>query len=636
MAFTASCAVSPEPISEQDHLARSRADLDVIHAVEFVPEGPITLHEAMARAVAFNLKSRVAQIERGIAEAELEHSNYDMLPTLDLKAGRDRADVKVSPSDDRISKTGNASFTWNLLDLGVSYARAKQRADEVLIAKEKERKAVQDIIRQVNTAFWRAATGQRLMVRVHSLARDLQLAMKASHRMERTRATDVLSAVAFRREIVASVRQALSVRRELREAKAELAELLNIRPGVDFTLSLPADGAPPPRLPMSLPDMETHALQNRPELRIEDYNERISEWRAREALYGMLPGLDLTVAQNYSSESTNLSPNWLSAGLHLGMNLFNLFSGSSEMETAERQGELARRQRLAMSLAVLTQLHIAHIRYRNAAQQMRLATEIADSDRRLTRLVRTDGNFLRHDFFEAVRIATRQLQSELEEQRSYVDLVSAHADVMHSIGLDVVPEPVPVNDIPALTAAIRAVTGGWKAREGGIEEAPTASPIDRLVSGMLSPPRARVAAVPRPAPAEAVRQLAEITPASGSREANLRAAAPDWELSPAAAFRGHLTPAARDTGPAPARAYVVTLGAFRDQDNALRLHAALSAGSREALGRIKLRINLRPGGTGPTYYYVETASIADRGQAQALCHTLKAAGRPCFVTLDRN
>ena len=111
-------------------------------------------------------------------------------------------------------------------------------------------------------------------INVHAIARDLQVAMHASREMERTKATDVISAVAFRRDIVESVKQALAIRRELHEAKAELAELLNIRPGTDFELALPAIKAGLPRLPMSVENLEVFALENRPELRVEKYNER--------------------------------------------------------------------------------------------------------------------------------------------------------------------------------------------------------------------------------------------------------------------------------------------------------------------------------------------------------------------------
>ena len=440
----------------------------------------------MARAVSFNLRHRVAQIERDIANAELEKNNFEMLPTFDLNASRDRKNVNISNTDDRISNTASATFAWNILDLGVSYARANQQADEVLIKQEQERKALQDIIRQVNAAFWRAAAGQRLLTKVHSIARDLQVAMEASREMERTRATDVISAVSFRRTIVESVKQALAIRRELQEAKSELAELLNIRPGTDFELAQPAMNVSLPRLPMSIENLEVFALENRPELRVEKYNERIGNWQAREALYNLLPGLKVSAGQNYNSESANLSPNWISTGVNMGMNLFSLFSGSSEYEIAEGKAELARRQRLALSLAVLTQVHMSRIKFQSAAQQMRLAHEIAESDRSLTQLLRTDGQFLNNDYFEAVSLSTQQLQSEMNEQRSYVDLVSAHADLMHAVGLDLFLDTVPFNDIPALSDAIRAMMAQWTISDGTATEPAIALPLDQLVNSMIS------------------------------------------------------------------------------------------------------------------------------------------------------
>jgi outer membrane protein TolC len=484
--FTAGCVVLPEPIESQRHVERSKHDLSSLRATEFVPTTPIKLHEAMARAVAFNLRHRVAEIEREIANAELDKNNFDMLPALDLSAAHDSNNVQISNSDDRTTNTASATFAWNILDLGVSYARANQQADEVLIKQEQERKALQDIIRQVNTAFWRAAAGQRLMDKVHSIARDLEVAMHASREMERTKATDVISAVAFRRDIVESVKQALSIRRELQEAKAQLAELLNIRPGTDFELALPATNTGLPRLPMSVEHLEIFALENRPELRVEEYNERISDWQAREALYNMLPGLKVSAGQNYSSDSTNLTTNWISTGVNMGMNLFQLFSGSSEIEVAEGKAELARRQRLALSLAVLTQVHMSRIKFNSATQQMRLAHEIAQSDRKLTRLVRTDGQFLNNDYFEAVSLATQQLRSEMDEQRAYVNLISAHTDLMHAVGLDVFPDNVPFNDVNALGDGIRAMMMQWNVSDETAKIQTDSLPLDQLVSNIVS------------------------------------------------------------------------------------------------------------------------------------------------------
>jgi hypothetical protein len=425
--------------------------------------------------------------------------------------------------------------------------------------------------------------------------------------------------------------------------------------------------------------------------------------------------------------------------MHLGMNIFNLFSGASEVDAAERQSVLARQQRLAMSLAVLTQLHIARVKFRNAEQQMRLVKEIADSDRHLARLVATNGQFLNKDFFEAVRLATRQMNSEMDEQRTFVELVSSHAEVMHAIGQDVLPDRIPLDNIPALAGAIRDMTATWYAA-GAPGKQPRPAParreaasMDRLVDAVLPPDRSaasltaatepgtaadrdggmaaeeEVADEKRPeiaetgdaraAPAEDdgeltvdnagsdrddQREIAAIAPADGTysdktaeaaaaREtpvaeaagepadifdagteatadagARLNDIAPasrgdatvsfrtsgEWELLPSPPYRPASPLSADGAGRdgQPGENYVVSLGAFSRQENAFKLHAEVGARSSGLFGGTAVRVVLRPGGNGATYYFVQTAPMPDRRAAVALCRSLKRAGRACNVS----
>ena len=135
LGIVAGCSVTPDPLSSDDRSSRTAADLKLIGQMKFVHVQPITLNEAIARAVAFNLQRRVKQIEREIADAELQTKSFEMLPSLDIDAARNATSEQLSASDDRITRTASAGMTWNILDLGVSYARAKQQADEVLIAR---------------------------------------------------------------------------------------------------------------------------------------------------------------------------------------------------------------------------------------------------------------------------------------------------------------------------------------------------------------------------------------------------------------------------------------------------------------------------------------------------------------------
>jgi hypothetical protein len=70
------CAIEPVPLTPEARTEQTITDLKQIKAMEYVPNGPITLHQAMARAVTFNLQRRVKEIEREIdaAPAEIPHS----------------------------------------------------------------------------------------------------------------------------------------------------------------------------------------------------------------------------------------------------------------------------------------------------------------------------------------------------------------------------------------------------------------------------------------------------------------------------------------------------------------------------------------------------------------------------------
>ena len=150
------CSVATEPLTQADYTARTTSDLKLIGQMEYVPTGPITLNQAVARAVAFNLQRRVKEIEREIEDAKLQTQSIDMLPSFDIEAARNTTSEALSTTDSPLTRTASAGITWNILDLGVSYARAKQQSDEVLVARENERKALQDITRDVRKAYWRA------------------------------------------------------------------------------------------------------------------------------------------------------------------------------------------------------------------------------------------------------------------------------------------------------------------------------------------------------------------------------------------------------------------------------------------------------------------------------------------------
>ncbi|TWC71799.1 TolC family protein [Herbaspirillum sp. SJZ099] len=113
--------------------------------------GPLSLDEAIARALKYNLDRRVKMMEEALALNQLDTATWDMLPRFMAQAGYSRRNkdlitnsvdsVTGQPSlshpyisSDSAHATFDLGLTWNLLDFGLSYIAAKQQADRVLIA----------------------------------------------------------------------------------------------------------------------------------------------------------------------------------------------------------------------------------------------------------------------------------------------------------------------------------------------------------------------------------------------------------------------------------------------------------------------------------------------------------------------
>ena len=192
----AGCSVQPKAFDANENQARS-ADLVVRANADQEPvTGPIDLYEAMARAIKYNLDGRVELMNLALAQRELDLSRYDMLPKLVATVdygGRDnysggiskslltgQTSLEPSTSSEKNVVQSDLTLSWDVLDFGLSYVRAKQAADRVSIADERKRKVINRLIEDVRTAYWRAVSAERLLTQIQELERATQTALDLS------------------------------------------------------------------------------------------------------------------------------------------------------------------------------------------------------------------------------------------------------------------------------------------------------------------------------------------------------------------------------------------------------------------------------------------------------------------------
>jgi len=472
----AGCAVQPRALTADERQATVQADRSAMVAQQEPVQGPITLEEAMARAIKYNLDYRLKLMEEAVAQRQLDLSRTDLLPKLALSAGYSGRDNELasssrdvitraqslvpSTSTDREHVTGDLSLSWNVLDFGVSYYTARQQADRVLVAQERRRKVVHLLMQQTRQAYWQAAGAQLLEGKVEPVLASARKALEDSRTVEVEKLRSPLEALNYQRQLIDIVRQLEAVRDELAQAKPRLASIMNLEPGQPFKVAV-APALDAPRIGLPLARIEEAALLNRPELVEAQYNERIGVLETRKALSRLFPGVELSLGGHYDSNSYLVNNQWSDVGLRVSWNLFNLLNAGTIRGLAQSQLELAHQQRLALNMAVLTQVHVSQLEYLGRLRQYELTQQLNSVEQRILQYTRNASTANAQGRLEEIRASASAMMSELRMYQSYGALQGAYGQVIATIGLDPLPESVPAHDLKTLGDAVRASQQNW-------------------------------------------------------------------------------------------------------------------------------------------------------------------------------
>ncbi len=496
--FLAGCSVTPQPFTLDEALQAGQADRALLAAAQQPASQAIGLDEAIARALKYNRERRVQLLESVISRNQLQLSHFDMLPELAASAGytqRSRLSasssgtfengtvVRTTPptysvSADKESSNQNLALTWNVLDFGLSYVRAGQQADRLLIAQERERKAAHNLIQDVRSAYWRAISAQRLLDKVAPLGKRVDTALANSRQVESLRLRNPLDALTYQRDLLDVRRSLEGLQKDLVDAKTSLATLMGLPAGAAFRLQDPgAAGYPVPEVRLDTETLERSALARRPELMESRYQNRISHAEGRAAMLGLLPGLRLNAGVHHDGSDYLLYNNWNDYGATLSFNLFNLFKAPAVGRQVDAEKLIAQERRLAVTAAVLGQVHVARQGYEQARQQFSTASDYLGvvtrirEQRRLMRAADRSGEL------ELIREELTEMLSELRRDVAYADLQNSHGRIFVSAGLDPLPDRLEDDSLSGLAGALRTRFESWTSGEVGLVTRPLASQV---------------------------------------------------------------------------------------------------------------------------------------------------------------
>lgn len=479
--LTGCASMVPQPLTSHEIVATSSADRALAQKDVEPLQGALTLNESIARAIKYNLDRRVRIMEEALASGQLEAGNYDMLPKLVASAGyRNRDNDLITHSkdsvtglsslanpyisSDRISTTADLSFTWSLLDFGQSYYASKQNADRVLIAAERRRKALHVLIQDVRTAFWRAASAQKLRGEVQTAINAAEDALNDSRKAEAERLRNPVDALRYQRQLLENLRLLEAIEQELSTAKIELASLTNLPLAQNITVQEPDNNTNNGWKNIPVEQMEEQAIARNADLRESIYNTRIASQETRRALLKLFPGLSFSYGVKSSDDSYLINQSWNEAGVQLSFNLLNLLSAPSQMRLAEAGVSLAEQRRMATQMAVLSQVHIARLQYHNALRQFDRADAIYKVDAGIADHSVRREQAQTQTKLDRVSSQTAAILSQLRRYQALAQVQAAASKLQASLGLEPAIQGSQSMPLAQLTEAIGAAMTQW---EGG-------------------------------------------------------------------------------------------------------------------------------------------------------------------------
>ncbi|WP_235840061.1 TolC family protein [Derxia lacustris] len=485
VALVTGCAVTPRPFDAEATAHAAAAERAALVSGQQAPAGPVTLEEALARTLKYNLDYRVKLMEEALGQRQLDLANLDLLPRIVAGAGYSsrsnelasssvdvvtgRQSLAPSYSSERTRLNADLGLSWNVLDFGVSWYSAQQQADRALILQERRRRVAHQVVQQVRQLWWQALAAQRLEAPIDSLLKKANVALADSRTVEAERLRPPLETLAYQRQLLDVIRQLTLIRNGLVQAKPRLAALMNLTPGQRYDIA-PPGALVTPALGIDLAQAEELAFANRPELIEARYTERIGVAETRKAVAKLLPGLELSVGEHYDSNRYLVNQGWADAGLRVSWNLLNVFNARTIRGAADAQLAVAREQKVALGMAVLTQVHVAWADYEGRLRQFELESDLAGVEQRILNQTENAVEANAQARLQSILAGANAVLSQLRQYQSYGELQNAYGQIGATLGLDPLPVEATGQDVASLTQAFAGAESRWQSKLVGTTE----------------------------------------------------------------------------------------------------------------------------------------------------------------------
>lgn len=443
-----SCNLDPPHLFEE-RIKNTPKDLACIQSRVFVPEHPLELEEVIEIAAWNNLDLLVKEFQYEVQREIAESVKWTLVPSLQLNytldarnnllatTSRSLTPTPPAPPSTSSTKTNqllNAKLLWNVLDFGVSYFTARQEAGKKIQKELEYRRSYQNLVLEVAEHYWLIVALNR---GIEKAEKWIEEAVRQQKIVERLITKQVLSQIPglIREGSILEMSLRLNLYRKDRDvALVELSNLMGISPDTPYELK----AIEIEKLDFSLPHvemLEEIAMQYRPELYSADLDVKIQRDEVKKAVTQMFPSLEFYAHDNYDNNIFLINNNWVNAGLRAVWDLFSLPSKAFKRQSAMMGFRTAHAGRLAQSVVVLTQVHLALVNFEEQKRQYMMAKNYHEVETRLFKSMNFGLSQGLFNFFDVMDVEAKMVASEVEALKLYAATLTAIEKMNNAIGI---------------------------------------------------------------------------------------------------------------------------------------------------------------------------------------------------------
>lgn len=348
-------------------------------------------------------------------------------------------DPTVPPAPPSISSQTHVNryditLTWNLLDFGISMLRSRQEANKTLILQMGYEKERQKLILEIVKNYWRAVVARFAMRENEGLVEKSNQILAALHKSVEKRLISWADAYRIETDLLKSQPDLYRNQREYYSIIEELVQQMGLPIGSTFEIpeekSFPLDAHL-----LTIEEIEDYSLLYRPELYSGDLQEQVKADDVKIAMLSMIPGLAFFSGDFFDSNKFLIYNHWLSAGLRVSWDIFRVPERLSDMHIAKMNKDLVVQERIALSMAVISQVRIAYISYFEAVETYLIVKELAEAKKQLA--YASERGALRGDTSNSTALSLQldALVTETEAVRSYAEVMFSLERLNNSMGI---------------------------------------------------------------------------------------------------------------------------------------------------------------------------------------------------------